>query len=216
MPQIVPSILEKTKPEFNEKLVRLLKLSGVERIHIDFADGVFVPNRTLPVSELDTLSPAYDWEAHLMVQEPKDFLDYKIAGFTRIFVHYEAYANRQGLAEALKKLREQGLKSGISINPPTPVSALAEFATQADEFILMGVNPGFQGQSFIPEVYDKIAELRKLLPNAIIEVDGGVKLENIAKIARAGADLFNGGSVLLKAADLQQAYYELTSAVSAK
>lgn len=216
MVKIIPSILEKTKPEFNEKLAKLLKLSGVERIHIDFADGVFVSNQTLPVMELDALSPAYDWEAHLMVNEPKDFLDYKIAGFTRVFVHHEAYANSGDLRAALKKIHEQGLKNGITINPSTPVSVLPEFVGQADEFMLMGVVPGFQGQSFIPEVYDKVSELRKLLPNAIIEVDGGVKLENIKQLAQAGADLFNGGSAIVKAADTQQAYDELVSAVSSK
>ncbi len=91
MAQIVPAILEQTIEGFADKVSRMVKLPGVERIQVDFADNVFVPNKTLGVSEIDALNPAFHWEAHLMIDEPTDFLDYQICGFKTIVVHFDAY-----------------------------------------------------------------------------------------------------------------------------
>ncbi|MCL5666818.1 MAG: hypothetical protein M1383_03545 [Patescibacteria group bacterium] len=214
MAQIVPAILEKTKEGFLDKQSVILKLPGVERIQVDFEDGVFVPQEILPVAEMDTLNPAYHWEAHLMVKNPTDFLDYEICGFKTIVVHYEAYANAGDIRRALLTIRQQGIKPGLCVNPDTPIKALKEFAGDTDHFQLMSVYPGYQGQSFIENTYERIGELRKITPNAIIEVDGGANLANIKKIARAGADLIICGSSIVKAPNPAEAYEKLNSEIN--
>lgn len=207
---IVPAILENTKEQFSEKISRVVKLPGIQRIQVDFGDGVFISNKNiLSVSEIDTLNPAFHWEAHLMVKEPKDFLDYQICGFKTILVHYEAYKHLDNLKEALSELRNLGIKAGVVINPPTPVSKLAEFKSLADEFLIMGVNPGYQGQAFIEKTIDRVKELRQLIPNAIIEVDGGVSADNIGQLVQAGTDLLVIGSALVKLPNILEAYEKL-------
>ena len=119
MAQIVPAILENTKEQFLDKISRVVKLPGVERIQVDFGDGEFVPNKILSVSEIDALNPAFHWEAHLMIKEPQDFLDYEISGFKTILVHYEAYQSEADLKSALSVIKKSGLKAGLAINPPT-------------------------------------------------------------------------------------------------
>jgi ribulose-phosphate 3-epimerase len=207
MAQIIPAILEINKTDFLDKMSRVVKLPGVERIQVDFGDGRFVPNQTLDVSEIDPLNPAFHWEAHLMANEPGDFLDYQICGFHTVIVHYEAYPDAGSLKAALEGIKKLGLKSGVAVNPQTPVSVLP--GLEADMFLVMGVNPGYQGQEFLPETLDRAKELRQLLPKAVIEVDGGVKASNIRDIAQSGADLVIAGSALVKAADMQEAYEQL-------
>ncbi len=209
MAVIVPAILEKTKEGFAEKALRMVKLSGVQRIQVDFGDGQFVPNATLPASEIEPLNPAFIWEAHLMVKEPMDFLDYEISGFKTIIVHYEAYPNLAAIKNAINTIKQSGIEPGICINNETPVEVLEEFKDLTNHFLLMSVHPGFQGSEFLENTYQRIKELRSLVPKAIIEVDGGVNLQNIRKIADAGADLIVCGSSLVKAPSIQEAYEQL-------
>lgn len=214
MAEIVPSILETTKEGFLDTQSRELKLPGVKRIQVDFGDGLFVPNIILPISEIPPLNPAYTWEAHLMLKHPKDFLDYKIAGFSEILIHYEAYEDSRELHEAISAIEKQGLKSGLVINVGTPVEVLKDYEKIVGHFQLMSVHPGYQGTPFLEETYGRVEALRKLLPNAIIEVDGGVNFENVKKIAGAGADLIIAGSVITKALDMAQAWEKLNSSLS--
>lgn len=209
MAQIVPAILENSKEQFLDKMSRIIKLPGVERIQVDFGDGVFIPNKILPITEIDTLNPAFHWEAHLMVKEPKEFLDYQICGFQTLLVHYEAFASIADLKAALAAIKSLGLKRGVVINPATKVRVLKEFAGLADQFLIMGVNPGFQGQAFIEATIGRVKELRRLLPNAIIEVDGGVSAQNARQLAEAGTDLLVVGSALVKAPNIPEAYKAL-------
>ena len=195
MPTIIPAILEKTKETFLQKLFLVCKIPGVERIQVDFGDGEFIENKLLEAGEMDTLNPAFHWEAHLMVQSPNDFLDYQICGFKTLIVHCEAFPSVDDLVTSLQNIKSLGLKAGVAINPATPVKVLA--GIKADQYLIMSVIPGKQGQSFIENTLNKAKELRKLIPGAIIEVDGGVNLANINSIAQADIDLIVAGSAVL-------------------
>lgn len=205
--------METTKEGFNEKLSLVMKIPGVERVQVDFGDGDFIPAKLLPPSEIDVLNPALHWEAHLMCKEPKDFLDYQICGFRTLLIHYEAFKNADDVKAALSNIRTLNLKAGLVFNPDTPISVANDFAGLADLFLIMGVVPGKQGQAFIEKTLERIAELRKLLPNAIIEVDGGVNAQNIKAISEAGADLIVVGSALVKVADVNLAYERLAAEI---
>ncbi len=207
MAQIVPAILEKTKEGFNEKVALVMKIPGIERIQVDFGDGEFIENKLLGAGEMDTLNPAFHFEAHLMVKNPTDFLDYQICGFKTIIVHFEAYLSLVVLKQALATIKQLGFKTSVAINPDTPVSALKNVV--ADQYLIMSVVPGKQGQLFIPSTLNKIKELKQMLPHAIIEVDGGVNETNIKSLKDAGADLICVGSALVKAQDVNLAYAHL-------
>lgn len=209
MSQLVPSILETTKEGFLNIYRQEIKLPNVERIQIDFGDGIFVPNKILPVSEIDVLNPAFHWEAHLMVSEPKDFLDYKICGFNTVIIHYEAFAEKNDILPTIESIKSQGMESAICVNPDTEISVLAEFKDIVKHFQIMSVYPGYQGTPFVEKTYQRIAELRKLMPNAIIEVDGGVGFGNIKQLALAGADLLILGSAITKAHNMAEAWEKL-------
>ncbi len=208
---IVPAILEKTAEGFAEKLALIEQLSGIKRLQIDFADGLFVDNQSLNIGQLPQLDPKYQWEAHLMLQEPEDLDMYKSKGFNKIVVHYEAFVSEDNLERALGSISMLGLTPAIAVSPQTPVSVLRYFSDTITNFTVMGIEPGAQGREFIPLTYDRVAELRQLAPNATIQVDGGVRVENAREIIKAGADDLIAGSVLLTAEDIQQVYASLLS-----
>ena len=214
MATLVPSILETTKQQFLDTYAREVKLPGVTRIQVDFGDGVFVPNTILPISEIDVLNPAIHFEAHLMIQEPKDFLDYQICGFKTIIIHYEAFSLPTKVRLTLQQIAQMGLEPGLCIKPETDVAALKEFEDVCKHFQLMSVHPGFQGTEFLLETYERIAKLRNLCPNAIIEVDGGINETNIKKVADAGADLIVVGSAVTKAAEMGEAWEKLQASLT--
>ena len=207
MAMIIPAILERTKEGFLEKVSRVVKLPGLERVQVDFGDGKFVENKLLPPAEMDTLNPAFEWEAHLMVEAPKDFLDYQICGFKTIIVHFEAYPSAAELKKALADIKGLGFKTCVAVNPGTKISVLKNI--NADQYLIMSVVPGKQGQQFIEKTLERIVELKKLKPHAIIEVDGGVTEANIKQIKNVGADLICVGSALVKAEDVNLAYENL-------
>ena len=181
-----------------------MKIPGVERIQVDFGDGEFISNKLLSAAEMDALNPAFAWEAHLMVKEPKDFFDYQICGFKTLIVHYEAFSSAADLKQTLAEIKSMGFKTGVAINPGTSVNVLKDIS--ADQYLIMSVVPGKQGQGFLESTYEKIADLKALLPHAIIEVDGGVSPQNAAKLAQNGVDLLCVGSALVKAADVGKAW----------
>src|ERR1051326_5987801 len=171
MAQLVPSILETTKEGFLATYAKETKLPGVERIQVDFGDGIFVPNKMLAISEMDVLNPAFHWEAHLMIKEPKDFLDYQICGFKTLVIHFEAFTSSVDIVKAMHDIKEQGMEAALCVNPDTEIKVLKNFADYTTHFQIMSVYPGYQGTPFVEKTYDRIAELRTLVPNAIIEVD---------------------------------------------
>jgi ribulose-phosphate 3-epimerase len=212
MPQIVPAILEKTKEGFLQKLSLIIKLPGVERVQADFGDGEFIESKLLSVAEMDALNPAFHWEAHLMIKEPKDFLDYQICGFKTLIVHYEAFLSAGGLKRTLSEIKSMGFKTCVAINPDTSVNVLKDII--ADQYLIMSVVPGKQGQSFLEGTFQKIKDLKALLPHAIIEVDGGVNAANVKQLAQSGADLLCVGSALVKAPDVGIAWEKLNAEIN--
>ncbi len=211
---ILPAILEKTIQAFRDKQFAITRIPGVEKIHVDFADGKFVSNAMLDIAEFEPLNPAFEWEAHLMIQNPGDFLDYQIVGFKKIIVHYEAFAGLDELRKAIEAIAGLGLVPAMAVNPVTVVAKLAECAHFSRQFTLMGVVPGRQGAPFVSETFGRLRELRKLLPNAILEVDGAVKLHNISDLAKAGADLLVVGSGLWESGDPAEQFMKLQATIA--
>lgn len=213
MAEIVPAILEENKENFLHVSQQVTKLPGITRIQVDFADGIFVPHHTMEVADISALNPAFLWEAHLMVKKPVDFLDYHISGFGVIVVHYEAFENINDLKLALGEIRSLNLKCGVALNPETDVLVCKELEKFSDQFTLLSVHPGFQKGEFLPEVVDRIKRLRRMLPNAILEVDGGLNVEKISGVVGAGADLLVVGSAIVKAPNMQEAYEKLQAEI---
>lgn len=209
MAVLVPSILENTKESFLNTYNKEISLRDVSRIQVDFGDGVFVPNKILDISEIPSLTSSIHWEAHLMVSGPQDFLEYEISGFKTIIVHYEAYKNILDLKKAITTIKSFGMLPGICLKNETPISVLSEFKDTVKHFQLMSITPGFQGTPFFENSYERIKQLRQLIPNAIIEVDGGVNITNVKNIAEAGADLIILGSAITKVENMPDAYEKL-------
>lgn len=207
---IIPAVLEKEKEEFWRRCEAIEKLLGVTRAQVDFCDGKFVKNSSLPVQEIDVLNPVIEWEAHLMIEEPVDFFDYKMVGFTTVIVHLEAFTNEDLIQGSLQEIKRLGMKAGLAINPETPVEALLPYAGLADQFLLMTVHPGLQGQEFLPESLERIRDLRNLSKYAIIEIDGGVNKNNIKAVIDAGADMCVVGSALNEDHDIFKSWDQLS------
>lgn len=204
MPQVAPSILSADFAHLHEA-IELVNESDAEQFHLDVMDGVFVPNISfgLPVIEAVHREAKKPLDVHLMIVEPDKLIgEFAKAGADILSVHIEACPN---LHRTLSSIREEGMRSGIAVNPHTPVEQLEDILPMADLICMMSVNPGYGGQSFIPTTYDKIHRLRKMIERkgcqTLIEVDGGVNTENAAPLAEAGADVLVAGSTVFKADD---------------
>lgn len=213
---IIPAILEKTLEGFEEKFALIKQLSKIKRLQVDFADGIFVDNSTLTIDQIPKLDSKYTWEAHLMIQQPENLYQYKEKGFSKIVIHYEAFTSEEKLEETLDEIVNLELVPAIAISPETPVSVLRYFADTITDFTVMGIEPGAQGRELIPLTFDRIVELRQLAPDATIQIDGGVRVENAKQIIEAGANDVIAGSVLLTAKDIQQTYKDLLAETKTK
>jgi ribulose-phosphate 3-epimerase len=199
MPIVMPSIFEDSLDALLDKLAAVFQVPGIERIQIDFSDGKFTPRKNFSISELDVLNPAYQWEAHLMVENPNElFFDAKIAGFNSVIFHYEAVPDNEKLKKYSSDLKALKLVPGLAINPETDISEIFESLPFFEQILVMGVKPGYQGQPLLAGIATKIKKLKKHSENVKIEVDGGVKLHNIKELADAGADILNVGSALFE------------------
>ncbi|MFZ6017221.1 MAG: ribulose-phosphate 3-epimerase [Nitrospirota bacterium] len=204
MIKIAPSILSANFLKLGEE-IKATEEAGADMLHIDIMDGHFVPNITIGPSivELIRKSTSIPLDVHLMIEEPDKYLrDFIRAGADYLTVHYEASIH---LHRTVQWIKESGVKAGVSLNPATPVWSLEHILPDADITLLMSVNPGFGGQDFIPQIIDKIKILKKLIRESgfstLIEVDGGVKLENAKDIASAGADILVMGSAFFNSED---------------
>lgn len=213
MSSIIPAILEQSRESFDDKHFVIERIIGVERIHIDFSDGIFVPNKTISASELDVLNPAFHYEAHLMIQNPTDFVDYNIAGVKTVIVHYEAFAKEEMVDEAALAISKLGITPAVAINPETSISVLRYFGDTISHFLIMGVHPGAQGNPFIDETFDRISELRQMFPHATIEVDGGVNSSNAHALISAGANFLVVGSAIVSSADPATSFAQIESSI---
>ncbi|MBQ5892366.1 MAG: ribulose-phosphate 3-epimerase [Bacteroidales bacterium] len=186
-----------------EKDIEMLNNSQADWLHVDVMDGVFVPNISFgqPVIKHIKKIAKKPLDVHLMIVEPdKFFEDYKNCGANIITVHYEACTH---LHRSLSKIRQLGMKAGVVLNPHTPVCVLEDIIEMCDLVLLMSVNPGFGGQSFIENTYSKIKTLKQLIekknPNCLIEIDGGVNTANYKKLIEAGADVLVAGNAVFAA-----------------
>jgi len=194
-----PSILSVDLDKLAEA-VRGLIAAGIKWIHVDVMDGHFVPNMTFgprAVEAIRNLVPDdIVVDAHLMIERPELWApDYCKAGANFVTVHAEATVH---LHRVLQSIKEEGVAAGASLNPATPVSVLFDILPDLDVVLVMSVNPGFGGQKFIPGALKKIKELREKIDelglDCIIQVDGGIKIENVGEVTKAGANNFVSGS----------------------
>lgn len=210
---IAPSILS---ADFGHLARDLDAVSGADYIHVDVMDGHFTPNLTFGVEIVRAVKRLTDvpLDVHMMVSNPEESVDwYADAGADMITVHVEASTH---LHRTVAKLKARGVKAGVVLNPGTSVSVLDAIIDEVDVVLLMSVDPGFGGQSYIASTDRKITELvdlcRRRGASPIIEIDGGVSKDNIARLAEAGVDMFVAGSAVYKSDDPARAVEELRAA----
>ncbi|HSL48859.1 MAG TPA: ribulose-phosphate 3-epimerase [Candidatus Deferrimicrobiaceae bacterium] len=211
--KIAPSILSADFAALGEAIARV-EAAGADLLHVDVMDGHFVPNLTIgpPVIESIRKRTRLPLDVHLMIEEPERWVEtYIKSGADYVTVHVEASAH---LARTLTLIREAGARSGVALNPSTPPEVLQYVLDDLDLVLVMSVNPGFGGQSFIPTAYEKIRRLRAMLADrpVLISVDGGVKADNAGPLALAGATVLVAGSAIFGAPDPGAAVTALRSA----
>lgn len=203
--RIAPSILSADFARLGDEIAMCVE-GGADWIHIDVMDGCFVPNLTYGAKVIETVRrlTSLPLDVHLMVIEPEKYFDsFAKAGANVITIHQEAAPH---LHRQVARIRELGCLAGVTINPSTPVATLADVASDVDMILVMSVNPGFGGQTFIPRTLEKIRQARTLLHEAgnraaMIEVDGGIARDTIASCWRSGADTFVAGNAIFAARD---------------
>jgi ribulose-phosphate 3-epimerase len=216
--QIAPSILAANFAALGDEIAAAER-GGADLIHVDIMDGHFVPNLTMgpPVVKSLRRVTSLPLDVHLMIEEPDRFIEaFAEAGASRISVHVEVLPHLHRTIHFIKGL---GLAAGAAINPATPVVALEEIAEDLDHVLVMTVNPGFGGQTFIPRSESKVRAVRALLDRrgnpAPIEVDGGIDASNAARIVAAGASILIAGSSIFGSSDPERATRELRAAATA-
>lgn len=198
---ISPSLLSCDFSRIKEES-QMLNNSSADWFHLDVMDGVFVPNISFGLPIINAFRKCTDkvLDVHAMIANPDDFIeDFKAAGTDILTVHIEACTH---LHRTIQAIKNAGMKAGVALNPHTPINSLESILPELDMVLIMSVNPGFGGQKFISTTFDKVKSLRMLCQNkdldTIIEIDGGVNLENASKLIAAGANALVAGSTVFK------------------
>lgn len=217
MKLIAPSILSAAGSRLGEE-INAVEKAGADWIHVDVMDGHFVPNITMGPAIISSLrkTTRLPFDVHLMIENPDSYIEsFAKAGADIITVHVEAAHHLHRTIDFIKKM---GKKAGVSLNPATPLALLEEILPDIDLLLIMTVNPGFGGQQFIQNMLPKItkaANLLSALPNKpLLEVDGGVNLQNIKAIAQAGAQVLVAGNAVFNTTDYNKTIAELKAAAN--
>jgi ribulose-phosphate 3-epimerase len=200
--QVVPAILT-DDPKALETMVHQAE-TFTDYVQFDIMDGQFVPSQSISYKHLAALTTKLKWEVHLMAKQPEDYLEgFQQAGAKKLIFHYEATRSPR---EVISLVRSLKMKVGLAINPDTPISEITPITREVDSVLFLSVYPGFYGKKFIPEVLDKVADLRNIYPEVEIGIDGGIKESNIAKVVRAGANVIYIGSAIFHQEHPRESY----------
>ena len=214
--KIAPSILSADFARLGEEIAKV-EAAGADMIHVDVMDGHFVPNFTIgpPIVKAIRKVTKLPLDVHLMMTNPDEFIpEFIQAGSNYLTVHVETCPH---LHRTIQSIKEKGVKAGVTLNPATPLCSIEEILPDVDLLLIMSVNPGFGGQSFIPRALEKLKRARKMIDDrglkVELEVDGGVKPENMAALSKAGADIFVAGSAIFGNPDYKTTIQKMRKAI---
>ena len=214
--KIAPSILSADFARLADEIAKV-EAAGADMIHVDVMDGHFVPNFTIgpPIVKAIRKVTKLPLDVHLMMTNPDEFIpEFIKAGSNYLTVHVETCPH---LHRTVQSIKEEGVKAGVTLNPATPLASIEEILPEVDLLLIMSVNPGFGGQSFIPSVLEKLRRARKMIDGrglkVELEVDGGVKPDNMTELSRAGADIFVSGSAIFGSGDYKGTIQKMRKAI---
>jgi len=205
--KIIPAIIAKNQDELNEKLSKVENYFDL--VQLDVMDNKFVPNTSL-FFDFSLPNMNCKFEAHLMVKDPQTWIEKNGRKVDTILVHFESDYDIENIINIVKK---QDKKIGFVLNPETPVDKISGFIDELDQVLIMTVNPGFYGSSFLPEMLEKIKEIRKRKTSLDIEVDGGITDKTIGLVDKAGANMFVSGSYIVKSENISKAIENLKNKI---
>lgn len=214
MPIVAPSILAADFSNL-KKDIEMVNQSEAEWFHLDVMDGVFVPNISYGMPVIKAIDEFTDkvMDVHLMIVQPERYIkEFKEVGADVLTVHYEACTHLHRTVQAIK---DEGMKAGVALNPHTPVHLLEDIIRDIDLLLIMSVNPGFGGQKFIQNTYEKLVQASELIErknaDVLIEIDGGVGLGNAAQLVQLGADVLVAGSSVFNSPNPSQTIFDLVN-----